>query len=386
MRTNPTTANSASLIRNGYEFIQSNLDLISEAREFIFLHTYIFEEDETTKPIIKELLVAAKRKVKIYILFDAYGSQSFPSDTIEEFQKAGIRFHFFTPFFHFYHVARRMHQKLLLVDNKKAIVGGINLARRFNNPDQEQPWLDFSMLIEGEEVHNIYLKSLRHYLKYFAHDKANLLNFKTLSHRTNEQFLTKSIENDWIFQYREITESYIHAIKNADNRIVIMATYFLPGKKLLKNLKKAKQKGVQVILIFGAFSDHKIVQAAERYFFDWYIRCGFEIYIWDKSIVHGKLALIDEGWVSIGSYNHNFLSKFGNCELNLEVINKEFNKTVEKEVHSILKSCKKVETSDLNEYSELAGFLTYILLNFLTLFSLIFLYRQSDEEKENIAR
>tara|TARA_Y100000768_G_scaffold389002_1_gene390038 strand:- start:13761 stop:14921 length:1161 start_codon:yes stop_codon:yes gene_type:complete len=386
VRTQPTLSNQVELIRNGFEFIQSNLELIKDAKNFIFLHTYIFEVDETTKPIIKQLIEASKRGVEVYIILDALGSQDFPEKTEQDLVKAGVRIKYFTPLFHFYRTARRMHQKLLLIDNEKAIVGGINLARRFNNPDQNLPWLDYSVLITGEEVHNLYLKSLRHYTKYFKDKRSQILNWKGIHSLSSTQCIVKSIENDWIFQYKEVTQSYLQSISEAKVRIIIMATYFLPGKRLLKELKKARKRDVEVLLIFGAFSDHPVVQAAERYFFDWYLQIGFKIYLWDRSIVHGKLALIDDTWVSIGSYNHNFLSKFGNCELNLEIINNQFASDVEKEINNVLQKCKPVTNETSQKYSKSVGILTYILLNILTLFSLIFLYRQSEEEMENISR
>lgn len=386
MRTNPSTHNQVDLIINGFEFIQSHLELIKEAESFILLHTYIFDIDETTKPIIKNLIEASQRGVEVFILLDAFGSKDFPEKTKMELEEAGIHFSYFTPLFHFYRLARRMHQKLLLIDNKKAIVGGINLARRFNNPDQTIPWLDYAVMIEGAEVRNLLLKSLRHYLKYFPSSRKKFLEWKTIEIKKEKQVLLKTIENDWIFQYREITDSYVQAISKAQEKIIIMATYFLPGKKLLKELKRARSKDVEIVLIFGAFSDHRWVQLAEQYFFEWYLQCGFQVFLWNKSVVHGKLALIDNDWVSIGSYNHNYLSKFGNCELNLEIINNRFASDVENEINNVLKNCHKVTTAQARKYPKIAGTLTYLLLNLLTLFSLIFLYRQSDEDKENLSR
>ena len=167
MKTNPTRSNQIELIRNGHEFIHSNIELISSAKKFILLHTYIFEEDDTTRSVTDALIQAAERGVKVFILLDAVGSQDFPQSRIDEFKRHHIQFAFFTPLFNFYNIGRRLHQKVLIQDNEKALVGGINLARRFNNPDEANPWLDYSCLITGEEVHNIYLKVLKHYLKEF---------------------------------------------------------------------------------------------------------------------------------------------------------------------------------------------------------------------------
>lgn len=386
MRTHPTSQNEITLVHNGFEFIQAHIELIREAKHFILLHTYIFEEDETTKPVLNALTEANKKGVKIFILIDAFGSQDFPLERIEDFLKQGIHIKFFTPFFEFIHFGRRMHQKVLLVDNQKAIIGGINLARRFNNPDQDLPWLDYSCLIEGAEVHNIFLKIIKHYIKNFPLKKNQLISFKSLSHKVENQSVIKTIENDWMYRYTEITKSYLTAISKAQDEIIILATYFLPGKKVLKELKKARERGVNVKLIFSAMTDHPLVQSSEKYFFDWYWQQGFELYAWDKSIVHGKLALIDKKWCTIGSYNHNFLSKYGNLEINAEVINENFSKIIQAEFDSILMHSKPIRTEHYAGELKIFSFLTYILLNLLTLISLVFIYRRSEEGKENILK
>lgn len=96
-----SSKNKVNLIRNGQQFIDANLELISQAKNFIFLHTYIFEEDQITNKILEELKYAAKRDVHVFIIFDAFGSQDFRDKKIEELNRNKIYFFFLLLFYLF---------------------------------------------------------------------------------------------------------------------------------------------------------------------------------------------------------------------------------------------------------------------------------------------
>src|SRR5690606_20020936 len=137
--------------------------------------------------------------------------------------------------------------------------------------------------------------------------------------------------NDWMKYKNRIYKSYIQAIKKSQTSITLMATYFIPGKKLLKELRLAKKRGVQVNLVFCNTSDHPFISKVEQYFYGWYLQNGFNIFEWSQSVMHGKIALIDGNWCSIGSYNHNYISRYGNLEINFEIIDLKFTQLIKDE-------------------------------------------------------
>jgi cardiolipin synthase len=383
-----STKNKIQLLTNGSHFIEENIKLINNAKEFILFHTYIFHDDEITSPIINALIEAKSRGVSIFIILDAFGSAKFSKKIQEKLLKHKINFKFFKPIFLLKNIGRRLHQKMLLIDNHSAIVGGINYAKEFNSPKNSSPWLDYACLIEGEEVKNIFNKVLHLYIKSFRTQKEQLLSFQELSNKAEDQTLLRTNENDWMRYKQEIYKSYLTAINSSKSEIIILATYFIPGKKLLKALKNARCRGVKVKLIFGALSDHTIVSTAADYFYQWYIDNEIEIYEWDNSIIHGKLALIDNEWVTIGSYNHNYISRYGNLELNLEIIDSIFANLVKEEFLRIIKASKQITKTNISKTigSKLIIYLIYLLTNFITLFSiaLIFKRQKKDDEYKNL--
>jgi cardiolipin synthase len=386
MNKTATLHNKLSLVKNGHDFIELNIQLIKSAKSSILLHTYIFEDDEVTKYIIEELLTSASRGVDIYIIVDAVGSSKLTDKTIQLLVNSGINFSIFKPIIKYRNIGRRLHQKVLLIDMEKCLIGGINISKVYNSPEYGTPWLDFSCLLEGEEIYQLFQKIAPIYEKQFSSFTTSAFSLTTNSDFKHYQICkTKTIVNDWFTRKHEIYDSYIEAINSASKSIYILATYFLPGKKLLNSLKHAKQRGVSVHLYFGTTTDQNLAAVASEYFYNWYLQTGINIYEWDKSIIHGKIAVIDSSWVSIGSYNHNFLSRYGNSEINLEVDNESFGAIVQSEFCEIQRNSTKIEILDYQHrvkvHQKIVLILTFWLLNLLTFLSLLTIYKQEDIKK-----
>ncbi len=374
--------NELLLLKNETNFIPKTLELIRNAEHFILFHTYIFEDDEVTQIVLDEFRQASERGVKVYFLLDAWGSADFSLRAQNDLIEAGVNFKFFSPGFFIFKLRRRNHQKILICDNKHCIIGGINYARRFNLPRKAKPWLDYSCLISGEEVFNVFHKVLRIYLKHFKNKQDELYSFRNFSYYEDNNILVTTNVNDWVMYRQEIYKSYLKAIRVAKNEIAIMATYFIPSKKLLRQLKKARKRGVKIKLIFGSFSDHPIANLASDYFYQWYLDNDIEVYEWQDSIIHGKIALIDNKWTTIGSYNHNYLSQYGNLEINLEIINTEFAKVIKDEFNQLIAESKQITKSNISHkiHSKTAVTLVYILTNIIIFISLIILYQREKEK------
>lgn len=384
-----STNNIIELVSNGDHFIQKNLELISKAQDFIILQTYIFEDDEVTAPLINSLKQKAEKGVDVYLLIDGFGSREFPANTIHLLQKAGVKLQFFSPLIsrNLDHLGRRLHSKALIIDGHKVLTGGINLSQRFNAPKDSPPWLDYSCLIEGEEVKRIIYKNLYLYHKYFPDFvKKYASHLKQI--KPKNICLLKTNINDWMRLKNEVFQSYIRAIKNAREQIIIVAPYFFPGKKFLSQLSKAAQRGVKVDLIFSAVSDHPMERWSSKYLYSWFLSKEINIYEWGDSIVHGKLALIDHDWVTIGSYNHNFLSRFGNHELNIEIQDLIFAKIAQEEINRI-KEKSTLITSDKWERQnslkqKILEFFSFLFANLLTLISIFLVIRRKEQTDFNL--
>lgn len=144
--------------------------------------------------------------------------------------------------------------------------------------------------------------------------------------------------NDWVMNKNQISASYMEMFKNSENDIIIMSSYFIPGSFFKKNIIASLNRGVNIKLILAGMSDVGIAKYAEKYLYRWAIRHGIEIYEYKHNILHGKIAVSDNTFVTAGSYNINDISALASVELNLDIQEKEFATHVNNVLRDIIKN------------------------------------------------
>jgi cardiolipin synthase len=154
--TTLSTTKNVALVHSGEDYFSRLERIILESKSEIHIQTYIFDYDATGKKIISALKIAASRNVKIHILLDGFGSLSFPTEIITELSKIGIEIRVFSPFFsaNSLYIGRRLHHKIVVADAKTALIGGINIADKYNRTEKIDPWLDYAIEINDENIAN----------------------------------------------------------------------------------------------------------------------------------------------------------------------------------------------------------------------------------------
>jgi cardiolipin synthase len=326
-------------------------NIIENAKEEIHLQTYIFEGDATGLTIAKTLKRAANNKVKVFLLLDAYGSANLSKNFIEDLLKNGVNIRFFSPWYakNSFYIGRRMHHKVVVADGKVSLIGGINIADKYHGIHDQIPWLDYAIRIDNSSISESLQKLCKNiYLKKRKSRNA----IKSLVSYKNEDAFVKIIRNDWLKRKNEIGKAYLSAIHHAQHEIIIIGSYFLPGTKLLKALRKAVKSGVKVKIILSGVSDLPIVMRATRYLYKRLLRINIELFEWNLSVLHGKGAIIDSEWATVGSFNLNDLSYYGSIEMNVEINSKKFSQEFHHHINQIIPKCVKINLSgNKNEFS-----------------------------------
>lgn len=336
-----TIQNKVKLIRGGHEYFRLLLDLINGATHSVHLQTYIFDDDETGSMVSEALINAAQRKVKVYFVVDGYASRGLTKSFIATLENGGVAFKYFEPLFksRYFYLGRRMHHKVFVVDGKHAMVGGINITDRYNDMPGKPAWLDFALYVQGEaaiqlhEFCNEFWRSKSFTPIQPPGDIENFLN----SFPKQEYCSVRVRHNDWIKNKVEVWRSYLELFNHANNSIVIMCSYFLPGWELLRRLKKASKRGVKIQLVLTGVSDVRIAKFAERYLYYWLLQNHIQIFEYQPNVLHAKLAITDGHWVTIGSYNINNISARASIEINLDIRNKLFAQKTQKYISEIIK-------------------------------------------------
>ena len=340
-----TISKNLELVHSGEDYFTRLEAIIYEAQYKIYIQMYLFENDTTGKRIIKALREAASRKVEIYILLDGLGSLSFPSELLKELKKTGINIRFFAPFFSTYtfFIGRRLHCKIVVADAKVALVGGINIADKYCGSRIEKAWLDYAVQLKGEIT-----KPLQQFCKdtYFKKGRYNHKKIKTVF-QIQDTGSVRILQNDWLKGKNEICEGYIQSIIQAKKDIIIVGSYFLPGIRLIKALKKAAENKVTIKLILSGKSDLPLTRRATCFLYNRLLKDNIELYEWDKSVLHGKAAVIDGNWSTIGSFNLNNLSSYGSLETNIEIYSESFSQMFHMHLSHIITQCQSITLESL---------------------------------------
>lgn len=380
-----TTHNKTQLIRGGKPYFDCLLGMIASAQESIHLQTYIYDDDETGKMVAEALKEAVKRNVAVYLLADGYASRVMSRAFTHELVQAGIHFRFFDPIFkskNFY-FGRRLHHKVAVADSRHALVGGVNITNRYNDMPDSSAWLDFALYIEGEAARELCIVCWKTWNGYSAKmEPAPCKQQTSFRLKPGEISEIGVRRNDWVRRKNEISATYAHLFRSAQSHITILCSYFLPGNFIRRQLTYAAKKGVKIRVITAGMSDVKLAKYAERYLYNWLLKNNIELYEYQPRILHGKIAVCDSEWLTVGSYNINDISAYASIELNINVRNQHQARQAEEELQQIIdKDCiaitREYHRHSQNIFKRLARWISYEFIRVtLYLFTFYFKHRK----------
>lgn len=367
---NYAEADDIKLVYSGSNYFETVDRIIDESRDTLHLQTYIFECDETGMRVVEGLIRAAQRGVRVFMLVDAYASFPFPRKVATVLREAGVNFRLFSPLLsrESIYIARRMHHKIVTADKHVGLIGGINVANKYNTFHGGNPWLDYAVLITGPVCEYLHVLCEQFYFRLRPKILKDWEQRTRLPAAGSHRYV-RFRRNDWLQKRNEIHRSYVEALYKAETSVVMVASYFLPGRNLRHLLRKAANRGVSIQIIMAGRSDISSLRLAENYLYDFYLRHNIRLYEWTNSVMHGKAMIVDNTWATIGSYNLNFLSHYVSIELNADVIDAEFVDSFSKHLYDITHySCTAVQL-DRHKKSKsiLISLLRWLAYNFYRL-------------------
>lgn len=325
-RRNPNngynTNNHLQLLVHPGEYFHHLERMIANAKHIIHLQTYIFQNDITGTKVAGWLMDAAGRGVKVYVLVDGYASQGLPNDFVQQIRDAGVYFSFFEPIIKSkkFYVGRRMHHKIVSVDDAYALVGGINIADRYDKIPDMPSWMNIDLFIKGEsagELAKICGEVWNKNSGRIRVDKTKAQSHYFLADEKKSPIRIR--RNDWVMRMYEVTRSYKELFNTAEKDIIIICSYFIPGRTFRNLMKKAAARGVDIQVVVAGPSDVMTAKYAERYLYDWLLRNKIRIYEYQDDVLHAKASQRDGNWMTVGSYNLNELSSRVSLELNVDI-------------------------------------------------------------------
>jgi len=344
-----TRHNRVRLVRGGRDYFSAMEELIRGASVSVHLQTYILEADGTGLRIAGLLREAAARGVTVHLMVDGYASRGLPPAFLAGLEASGIRFRYFEPLFRSgsLYVGRRLHHKVLVADAARALVGGLNISDRYNDLPGQPAWLDWAVLAEGQVAYELFLVCTLRWARRAAAAARILRQHPVPVPDALLDCPVRVRQNDWVNRRIQVTRSYVELLRSARHDVLIMSSYFLPGRGMLRAIRRARARGVRVRLVLAGLSDVPIAKSAERHLYRRLLRAGVEVHEYRPNVLHGKIAVRDAEWVTAGSYNVNVLSAFVSVELNLDVDQPAFGRAVAEALERIIADdCSRVTEAD----------------------------------------
>jgi cardiolipin synthase len=334
------TGNSVQLLIDGPRTYQAMFGAIENARRYILVESFIFEEAIEGDRRLSELLRdASRRGVRVYIVYDAIGSLATPKEFLESLQHENIALCAFNPLNpldeRFAGLNHRDHRKIVVVDGEQAYAGGINFSEAYRIASRQARRLGFSKrqaIEEGWRDTHIGIRGTGawHLEQLFRETWVRAECAEVIEPTesgdavrggdTLIQIIASTPEDDQNVIYATLLSVITYAQKSVD---VTMA-YFVPDDQLEKALRDAAKRGVTVRLILPAYSDFSGVFHAGRAHYHDLLASGVKLYELESAFLHSKSIVVDGVWSSIGSTNFDWRSFVHNDEINVCVIDEGF--------------------------------------------------------------
>jgi cardiolipin synthase A/B len=311
--------NTLELLETGEERLAALLEMIAGAQHSLKMLMYMFNPDRTGDEVRDALVEAARRGVEVKLLIDGFGSAA-PPRFFTSLDESGGQYCVFNPSFGSRYLLRN-HQKLVVADDRIAIIGGANVDDTYMTDRGAKHWRDLWLRIEGPEVAmpSRYFDTL---FRWSNREKAKLRSLRRMVGEYSEwrgplqwKFSGPlSMRNSW---WRSIGRDL-----KGGSRLDMIFAYFAPPGAMLRRIGRVGHRG-QARVITAARSDNNATIAAARHSYSRLIRRHVQMYEYQPAKLHTKLAIVDD-IVHIGSANFDFRSLYINLEIMLRIKDADF--------------------------------------------------------------
>jgi len=355
--------NQFQLLIDGSEFFPAMLAAINSAQSQILLEMYLIESGKLADSFITALAEAAKREVNVYLLFDDYGARDFEQKDRNRLDEAGIHTVYYNPIgfwnpvlvWGWRRTLLRDHRKLLVVDDQVVFLGGMGITDNFDNTlTPENYWHDVAVKANGPVIYDwltVFQSNWDTWTKKQYPVAVDSFSHKTTVSNNISPGQAGRVAAGRYFGRSEIQRAFVKRVLGAEHHVWMMTAYFVPMSRLLRALRLAARRGVDVrLLVPGPETDHPSIRYAGRRHFYHLLRAGVRIFEYQPRFMHAKVLLCDD-WVSLGSSNVDRWNLRWNLEGNQEIEDSVFTHEVRDLFDNDFRDCTECVLQDWHSRS-----------------------------------
>jgi cardiolipin synthase len=320
-----TRGNRVDLLVDGDATFDSILAGIAEAQDYILFQFYMIHDDGLGRRVKSALSERARAGVRVYVLYDEVGSKGLPESYVEDLRRAGAEVSSFRPtqgWTNRFQLNFRNHRKMVVVDGRKAWVGGHNVGDEYLGLDPEfSPWRDTHVRIQGPAALQLQRVIMSDW--YWATREIPEVNWTPVpAPGADSQVMI--LPTGPTGQLEAASLFFVAALSAAKERIWLSAPYFVPDDAVMKALQLAALRGVDVRIITTGKPDSLPVFLAAFHYIYKLRGLGIRFYAWKPGFLHEKVSLIDDRVATVGTHNFDNRSFRLNFEVASIVVDREF--------------------------------------------------------------
>ena len=303
-------------LRTGEQAFAAQLRALAAARQTIRLETYIYTASPIGEVVRAALMSARQRGVRVQVLVDAFGSMTLPDAFWDPLRSVGGEFRWFNPLT-LPRLGFRDHRKLLVCDDRRAFIGGFNIAPEYTGDGVRAGWCDHGLEITGPVARDL----AEAFDAMFARADFRHLPFTRLR-KSAARGQVGSADCRLLLcgpgRGRNPFKSALQADLKGARDVKMATAYFLPSWRIRRQLARVVRRGGRAQILLGALSDVPLARLAAQSLYQRLLRNGVEIYEYQPQILHAKLMIVDDA-VYAGSANLDTRSLHINYELMLRL-------------------------------------------------------------------
>jgi cardiolipin synthase len=374
-----TKGNKVTLLADGQAAYAAMFKAIQSARDHINLETFIIDDDDVGRQFSDLLLRKQVEGVQVSLIYDSVGSFTDPASFFQRLRDGGIKVVEFNPVNPFkaqgeWLLAHPDHRKVLIVDGKIAITGGINISSVYSSKlsgrDEDEgaplPWRDTDVQIEGPAVAEFQKLFLETWTRQNGPELSGRDYYPKMKEDGNA--LVRVVGSTPGSDNRITFIVYVAAITYAEHSIHLTNAYFIPDDQILKAFKDAAGRGVDVKIILPGTTDSTLALYAAQYNYSELLESGVKIYERRNALLHAKTAVIDGVWSTVGSTNLDYWSLLSDDEVNAVVLSREFAVEMEKSFAKDLAESHEIKWEEWKErplFSKLREWFAHLFVHWL---------------------
>ncbi len=342
----PPLWTTEQLYFDGDEFYADILRDIDKAQSLVTVEVFIFADDPLGERFFQSLNRAAERGVRVYLMVDGVGSHRFTQKVQHREYHPNIRIKIYNPHpwtFSYDHLSdvfrvgevflkrlvginRRNHRKIITIDERTAYTGSFNITTDHSKEyNQDEAWHDIGLRLTGWIAPLFILSLMKNWgiQAFFRYrrkmPKKRFIRFNHPDIRLNQDFRLR----------RSLYKDFLKRIKKSRRRIWLSTGYFQPKRRIIRLLKEAAKRGVDVRILLSTKSDVFYYALLQTYYHHELVKAGVKIFEYDPTVIHAKNYFIDD-WVTVGSTNLNYRSFMHDLEVDIRIQHPDNKKLLEK--------------------------------------------------------